>query len=132
MSEQSSLRERLVADLSSTNTLVILVAIVCAVPIFLAYTAMRGVDFAGGFLLLMSIGVDVPHVYERYWPVEYTGTGAIAWTIAASFVTTVLFIGLYQLFATVMDATIAAVVAFLLMSVVQFGSAIVYRRTTAD
>lgn len=127
MTESPTRRERIVTDLTSTNTLVILVAIVLAVPIA-GYTAMSGIEFAGGFLLLLSIGVDVPDVYERYWPVEYTPVGAIAWTIAMGLVTAALFIGLYQLFVIGMETISAAVAVFLLTTVVQYSSAIVYRR----
>jgi uncharacterized membrane protein len=127
MSEQSTLRDRLVADLSSTNTLVILVAIVLAVPIA-GYTATRGVVFAGSFLLLASIGITVPYIYERYWSVEYRVAGAIGWTIGAGLVTTALFIGLYQLFVSNLNPTNTAIAAFLLTNVVQFGSAIAYQR----
>jgi hypothetical protein len=127
MSEQSTLRDRLVADLSSTNTLVVLVAIVLAVPIA-GYTTMRGFQFAGVFLLLTSIGISVPRVYEQYWSVEYRVAGAIGWTIGAGLVTTALFIGSYQLFVAVLNPTNSAVAAFLLTSVVQFGGAIAYQR----
>lgn len=111
MTESPTRRERIVTDLSSINTLVVLVAIVLAMPIA-GYTVMsgigftEGIKFAGGFLLLLSIAVEVPNVYERYWPVEYTPAGAIAWTIAMSLVTAVLFIGSYKLFVVSMEAVL--------------------------
>lgn len=127
MTESPTRRERIVTDLSSINTLVILVAIVLAVSITGA-TWMSGIEFDAGFLLLLSIGVCIPDVYERYWPGEYTPVGAIAWTIAMGLVTAALFIGSYQLFVASMETISAAVAAYILTTVVQYSSAIGYRR----
>lgn len=76
----------------------------------------------------MSIGVSVPDVYRRYWPIEYPAAGAVVWTIAASLVTAGVFLGSAAVFASNLTATSAAVAAFLLTSVVQFGSGLAYQR----
>lgn len=83
MTESSTLVGRLKADLYSRQSVVILVAILVAVP-----AAMLGMapsyGFEAGFLLLMLLGVDVPSLYDREWPVAYSSIRVVvAWTLVA-------------------------------------------------
>jgi hypothetical protein len=52
-------------------------------------------DPDGSFLLLLTIGVVVPTLYDEYWP-QYDRTWkAVSWIVGASAVASGGFIGLY-------------------------------------
>lgn len=82
-SSHSGLLERIRAGLVSIQTLVILVAIVVALPT--AYLVSSFLDaFESGYFLLILLGVRVPQIYERREPLgDASPMLAVAWTVGA-------------------------------------------------
>lgn len=131
MSNSPTLRERLAVDLSSTDTVVTAIAVLLAIPL-IGYISSQGITFESGFLLIMTVSVNVPSIYGQYWPVEYTVGSAVVWTLLAISATIGIYIGFYQLFASIFGTMLTAVLVFLITSVVQFGTAIIYRRVRTE
>ncbi|MFC7044824.1 hypothetical protein ACFQH6_04765 [Halobacteriaceae archaeon GCM10025711] len=97
MAEPSTLVDRLKADLYSLQSVVILTAVLVAVPAAMLWMA-PSYGFEAGFLLLMLVGVDVPALYDREWPVAYGSAGVVvAWTLVACLLVGVTFVALVVL-----------------------------------
>jgi len=81
---------------TTQRNLTIFMAILVAVPTTYGFQSMvSGGGSAGDFLLLMTLAVGVPTAYDEYWP-QYNQTWkAIAWVLAACFLVTIEFVGLY-------------------------------------
>lgn len=105
--------------LEPSNDLVVLVAVVLAIPMAYAVSSVTG-DTPASFLALMLAGVLVPRVYEDQWPVEYgVSLAAVAWAGVAVCLATGTLLGVYVLVFPVFDGLTAsagfasATVAFL-------------------
>ncbi|WP_254763098.1 hypothetical protein [Natrinema marinum] len=110
--DSQSLRDRFRDDLSSGSTPVLLTAVPIAMAVGLGSTWYTH-EVAGGFLLLVTIGVLVPSAHEHYMPQDRSWSRDVTWTIAASAVASGLFAGSYLLAGILLsDATATAVVAF--------------------
>ncbi|WP_226040511.1 hypothetical protein [Natrinema sp. DC36] len=111
-SDRPTLRERYANDLHSGSLPVLLTAVPIAMVVALG-SAWYWDEFAGGFLLLMTIGVFVPYAHENYWPQDRPWSRDVLWTIAASAVASGLFAGGYLLAGVPLsDSTLRAAVAF--------------------
>lgn len=120
---RDSLLARFRRELFSRQSLVILVAIVVAVPVAGALYEYTG-DFAAGFLLLVLLGVEVPSTYERRWPIAYESTVAIvAWTLGACALVAGAFLALYLAASAFLSRPLGAVVAFVLATVAEIAVA---------
>ncbi|QLK25013.1 hypothetical protein HYG81_12970 [Natrinema zhouii] len=110
--DRPTLRERYADDLRSGSLPVLLTAVPIAMVVALG-SAWYWDEFAGGFLLLMTIGGLVPYAHENHWPQDGPWTRDVLWTIAASAVASGLFAGSYLLAGVPLsDPTYRAVVAF--------------------
>ena len=127
MPESQSLGTRLKNDLTNNFSVSITAALLAIVALF-AF-AQVGDASRGGLLLALNIAVFIPYAYERYWPVEYSAGAAAVWTLSAALITTGLFVGAYQLSASVLtDASISAAVAFVATVAIQYGTAALFAR----
>jgi hypothetical protein len=81
-----------------------------------------------GLLLALNIGVFIPYAYERYWPVAYSSSAAVVWTISSALITAGLFIGTYQLAFGVAPGEYTGGIAFVLTVLIQYGIAALFMR----
>lgn len=126
MSDNQSLGTRLKENLTS-NPSVSTVSVILAVIAFLAF-AQVGDPTTGGLFLALNIGLFIPYAYERYWPVAYSSTEAVVWTISAALITAGLFIGIYQLTLYVISGEYTGGTAFVLTVLIQYGIAALFMR----
>jgi hypothetical protein len=111
--------ERTRSRLFDPESLVLLAAIVAAPPT--AYYVQQWLDsgFAASFLVLVILGVSVPQLYDR-WPHQYKPSLAVAWTLAACTVMTVVFVATYLVATNLGAGTLTA--AILVFLVTELGS----------
>lgn len=105
------------------ETPVLLAAIVVALPT--AYSVQHWLDsgFETGFLVLMTLGVGVPQLYDR-WSRQYSPLLAVAWALAACAVVTIVFVAAYVVAQGLgAGTTIAAILAFLVADLGTLGLA---------
>lgn len=126
MNNTQSLSTTLKNELTS-NLPVSLVSVFLAVVAMFVFSAISD-SGTGGILLALTIAVYIPHAYERYWPVAYSTGAAAVWTLAAALITTGFFIGISQIAAGVLSTTLSFIVAFLVTTVVQYGSVALFAR----
>lgn len=126
MSDNHSLGARLKEDLTS-NLSVSGVSGILAVVALLGFSRI-GDPTTGALLLALNIAVFIPYAYERYWPVAYSSSAAVVWTISAVLITAGLFIGAYQLALGVISSEYAVGTAFVLTVVIQYGTAALFMR----
>lgn len=113
-STQLTLRDRFRDELSSGPLPVLLTAVPIAMAVGMG-SAWYWDEFAGGFLLLVTIGVLVPSAHEEYGPQGESWSRDVLWTITASVVATGLFAAGYLLAGLLLSQSIyRAMVAFLL------------------
>ncbi|QCS43711.1 hypothetical protein [Natrinema versiforme] len=113
-STQPSLRDRFRDDLRSGSLPVLLTAVPIAMAVGTG-SAWYWDEFAGGFLLLVTIGVLVPSAHDEYGPRGQSWSRDVLWTIAASAVATGLFTCGYLIAGTLLTQSIyRATIAFLL------------------
>jgi len=107
-----SLRERVGTWLRGDEAPVILTAVVFALPAAYAVRELvPGAEFELGFFALMTVGVGVPRIYER-WPVRYHRPVAVAWTLGVGFLVAGELSAIYVGVLTVSSPVVAAIVAF--------------------
>jgi hypothetical protein len=104
------IRERFWTQRNLTVSLAILLAL------FLTYGFGVVFEPDGSFLLLLTIGVVVPTLYDEYWPPYDRTWKALCWIVVASAVASGAFTGLYwigtELFG--LSSLLASTGAFLL------------------
>lgn len=126
MSDNQSLAVRLKEDLTSNLSISVVSVILAVVALFVF--AQIGDPTTGGLLLALNIGVFIPYAYDRYWPVTYSSSAVVVWTISAALITTGLFIGSYQLALSVVPGRYTAGAAFVLTVLIQYGIAALFMR----
>jgi len=122
MSNNTSLGQRLRADLTG-NLLVSVLAVVIG-ALALGVFASLGMGYDVLFGLAVTIGVFVPRVYERYWSSTRESGFRIGWTILMSLYTMAIFLGGYTAAHHFVAGLYAGVVAFVITIFCQFGAAI--------
>ncbi|WP_455448856.1 hypothetical protein [Natrinema thermotolerans] len=111
-SDRPTLRERFRDDLRTGSLAVLLTAVPIAMAVGLGSTWYWD-EFAGGFMLLMLLGVIVPSIHEAHWPQDQSLSADVLWTLAASAVALGLFAGIYLLAGVLTeDPTHRAAIAF--------------------
>jgi hypothetical protein len=126
MSDNQSLGARLKEDLTS-NFSVSVVSVILAVVALFVFAQIDDPTTEGLFLAL-NIGVFIPYAYERYWPVAYSSSAAVVWTISSALITAGLFIGTYQLALGVVSGEYTGGIAFVLTVLIQYGIAALFIR----
>jgi len=126
MSDNQSLGARLKEDLTS-NFSVSGVSVILAVVALFVFDQM-GDPAMGGIFLALNIGVFIPYAYERYWPVAYSSSAAVVWTLSAVLITSGLFIGIYQLALGLAPSEYTGGIAFVLTVLIQYGIAALFMR----
>jgi ABC-type sugar transport system substrate-binding protein len=80
-----------------------------------------GVAFSpdGSFLLLLTVGVVVPTLYDEYWPPYDQAWKAVGWVVGASAVASGVFVSLYWVGSEVvgLSSLAASVGPFLLTTI---------------
>lgn len=106
-------RGRFGRALRAEETPVVVTAVLTAVPTAYAvqYALRAGPEFL--FLLLLSIGVGIPRLYD-HWGERYALGWAVAWTLGAAVVVAVEFTLLYLGVARLAGPFVGATVAFVL------------------
>ncbi|WP_380676576.1 hypothetical protein [Salinigranum sp. GCM10025319] len=76
-------------------------------------------DPDGSFLLLLTVGVVVPTLYDEYWPQYDQGWKAVGWIVGASVVASGAFVSLYWVGTELagLSPLLASVGAFVLTTV---------------
>ncbi|WP_121742434.1 hypothetical protein [Natronorubrum halophilum] len=111
-STNSSLRDRFRDDLRSGSLPVLLTAVPLAMAVGLG-SGWYWDEFAGSFLLLVTIGVLVPYAHETSQSRGQSRMRDVLWTVGASAAACALFAGGYLLARTlVADSMHASVIAF--------------------
>lgn len=126
MSDNQSLGAHLKEDLTS-NLSVSVVSVILAVVALFVFAQIDD-PTTGGLFLALNIGVFIPYAYERYWPVAYSSSAAVVWTISAALITAGLFIGTYQLALGVVPGEYTGGIAFVLTVLIQYGIAALFMR----
>ena len=83
------LRDRLWTHRNLTITTAIIVGL------FITYVFGVTFDPEGSFLLLLTVGVVVPTLYDEYWPPYGQAWKAVGWIVGASVAASGVFVGLY-------------------------------------
>lgn len=83
------LRDRLRTQRNAT----VCTAVLLALPVTYAFGAAFGFD--GSFLVLLTVGVVVPTLYDEYWPPYDETWKAVCWIVVASTLLSVAFTILY-------------------------------------
>ena len=142
MSDSSSLRRRLRADLTDDLTVTV-TAVGLGVSAFLLVSldvdalwtvlpASTGPvptrsPFGPTFLLSMSL-MDIAFMYDDYWPVTYPPAYAVLWTLLLGLITAGVFVSVYELALSQTGSAAAAVAAFLVAVGAQYAGAFLYAR----
>jgi len=126
MSDNQSLGARLKEDLISNLSVSVVSVILAVVALFVF--AQIGDPTTEGFFLALNIGVFIPYAYEHYWPVAYSSSAAVVWTISAAMITAGLFIGTYQLALGMVPGEYTGGIAFVLTVLIQYGIAALFMR----
>ncbi|WP_330631609.1 hypothetical protein [Halocatena halophila] len=126
MTEKQPLRSRLVEELTADVTVGVVAAIGAVVVAAIYY--WLGVSFVGSFLAMITIGVELPHAYDRHWPITYASRPAVVWTVAATLVTAGVFLGVYQLAALLGSGMTVPITAFFVTALLQYVMAMVFGR----
>ncbi|SFS92517.1 hypothetical protein [Halostagnicola kamekurae] len=126
MTNDTSLGTRLKAELTKDFTVSVVAVLMALLTIYPLYRI--GVSFAASFLLLLAIAANIPHAYEQYWPISYSGGAAVVWTISAALITSGVLIGAYQLALSFVESPYAGIIAYFVTGVVQYGIAALFMR----
>lgn len=89
----SNVVTRLRDRLWTQRNLTITTAIVVGLLVTYGFSVAFGPD--GSFLLLLTVGVVVPTLYDEYWPPYDRAWKAVGWIVGASAVTSAAFVSLY-------------------------------------
>jgi len=110
--DQSSFGNRVVRTLTQDFPS-IATGVVVAMPV--AYGVQSWTDaFAASFFVLILGGVTVPGLVDRYGPAGFRS--AILWTIVGCLAVFATFLALFATLASVLTGTVAAAVAFIVVS----------------
>lgn len=126
MANDTSLGTRLKAELTKDFTVSIVSVFMALLTIYPLYRI--GVSFVASFLLLLAIAANIPHAYEQYWPITYSGGAAVVWTISAALVTSGILIGAYQIALTFVGSPYAGIIAYFVTVGLQYGTAALFMR----
>ena len=94
--------------------------------VLFAFAAL--VEFEAIYLLVAGTAVFIPQIYDRIWPESYSTVAAIVWTVCAVLVSSGVFIGVLQVARSRLSLVLAAIVAFTVTTIVQYGSAGLFAR----
>ena len=125
MAEDSSYKAIVKNELTS-NLPVSITAVLLAVVVLFAFAAL--VEFEAIYLLVAGTAVFSPQIYDRIWPESYSTVAAIVWTVCAVLVSSGVFIGVLQVARSRLSLVLAAIVAFTVTTIVQYGSAGLFAR----
>ena len=125
MAEDSSYKAIVKNELTS-NLPVSITAVLLAVVVLFAFAAL--VEFEAIYLLVAGTAVFIPQIYDRIWPESYSTVAAIVWTVCAVLVSSGVFIGVLQVARSRLSLVLAAIVAFTVTTIVQYGSAGLFAR----
>jgi len=108
---------RLRDRLWTQRNLTIATAIVVGLLVTSGFSVAFGPD--GSFLLLLTVGVVVPTLYDEYWPPYDQASKAVGWIVGVSAVASGAFVSLYwvgtELFG--LSPLLASAGAFLLTTI---------------
>ena len=116
----------IVEDELTSNLPVSITAVLLAVIVLFAFAAL--LDFEAIYLLVAGTAVFIPQIYDRIWPESYSTVAAIVWTVCAVLVSSGVFVGVLQIARSRLSVALAAVVAFTVTTIVQYGSAGLFAR----
>lgn len=121
MSEGQSYKT-IVRDELTSNLPVTVTTVLLGVVILFAFAELLG-EFEATYLLVGVTALFIPQIYEQIWPESYSAVAAIVWTICAVLISTGVFIGILQVVRSSGLVDLAAPVAFVVTTIVQYGSA---------
>ena len=119
--------KNIVKDELTSNLPVSVTAVLLGILVLFSFAELLG-EFEAVYLLVGLTAVFIPQIYDRVWPESYSTTAAIIWTICAVLVSTGVFIGVLQIVRSSVSVVPAALVAFVLTTIVQYGSAGLFAR----
>lgn len=126
MAEDQSYKS-IVTDELTSNLPVSITAVLLAVVVLFAFAALLD-EFEAVYLLVSGTAVFIPQIYDRIWPESYSTVAAIVWTICAVLVSSGVFVGVLLIARSSLSVILAAVVAFTVTTIVQYGSAGLFAR----
>lgn len=126
MANDTSLGARLKNDLLEDFTVSVVSALLAVLALLPFYRMGFSVTEIGP--LLLAIAVFLPYAYTEYWPITYSRSAAVIWTVSAALITTGVYIGTYQLAHSYVSVQYDSGIAFLVTVVVQYGTAALFKR----
>lgn len=113
----SNVATRLHERLWTQRNLTISTAVLVALPVTYGFSVAFDPD--GSFLLLLTVGVVVPTLYDEYWPPYDRAWKAAGWIVCTSAVASAAFVGLYWVGTELVGSPslLASVGAFLLTAI---------------
>jgi ABC-type protease/lipase transport system fused ATPase/permease subunit len=111
----------------TSNLPVTITTVLLGVVVLFAFAELLG-EFEATYLLVGVTALFIPQIYDRIWPESYSTTAAVVWTVCAVLISTGVFIGILQIMRSTVSADLAAPIAFVATTLVQYGSAGLFAR----